>query len=89
MNRWHEKIKLPWLKQVLWNLLLISLGSVLCAISVNGILIPQKFLSAGFTGLALGIHYLVPALPVSSAGNTWENVFFCTASRGLSFIPWP
>jgi uncharacterized membrane-anchored protein YitT (DUF2179 family) len=65
MNRWHEKIKLPWLKQVLWNLLLISLGSVLCAISVNGILIPQKFLSAGFTGLALGIHYLVPALPVS------------------------
>jgi uncharacterized membrane-anchored protein YitT (DUF2179 family) len=65
MNRWYGKIKLTWLKQVLWNLFLISLGSVLCAIAVNGILIPQKFLSAGFTGLALGLHYLVPHLPVS------------------------
>ena len=65
MNSWIGKINLTRLKQVLWNLFLISLGSVLCAVAVNGILIPQKFLSAGFTGLALAIHYLVPYLPVS------------------------
>jgi uncharacterized membrane-anchored protein YitT (DUF2179 family) len=52
-------------KQVSWNLLLICVGSALCAVAVNGILIPKEFLSAGFTGLALVIHYLVPAMGVS------------------------
>jgi uncharacterized membrane-anchored protein YitT (DUF2179 family) len=50
--------------QVLWNILLISIGSVLCAIAVNGILIPHGFLSGGFVGMTLIIHYLVPNLPV-------------------------
>ena len=65
MNNRYGKSIMTWLKQVGGNLFLIALGSVLCAVAVNGILIPQKFLSAGFTGLALGIHYLVPVLPVS------------------------
>ncbi|MBN1105980.1 MAG: YitT family protein [Deltaproteobacteria bacterium] len=52
-------------KQAVWNLILILAGSVVCAASVNGILIPQGFFGAGFTGLALVVHYLVPALPVS------------------------
>ncbi len=51
-------------KQVLWNLVLIALGSVLCAMAIKGILIPQKFLAAGFTGVALIIHYFVPSLQV-------------------------
>ena len=51
-------------KDVLWNLLLISIGSVLCAVAVNGILVPLQFLSAGFTGVALIIHYLMPVLPL-------------------------
>jgi uncharacterized membrane-anchored protein YitT (DUF2179 family) len=50
--------------QVLWNLLLISLGSALCVLGINGILLPRQFLSGGFTGLALIIHYLSPALSV-------------------------
>ncbi len=50
--------------QILWNLGLISVGSVLCALAVNGILVPKQFLSGGFTGLALLIHYLSPALPI-------------------------
>ena len=53
------------LKEVLWNLFLISLGSALCSMAINGILIPQKFYGAGFTGVALIIHYLVPSLPVA------------------------
>lgn len=52
--------------QVLWNLGLIALGSALCALAVNGILVPRQFLSGGFTGLALIIHYLSPALPLGA-----------------------
>jgi uncharacterized membrane-anchored protein YitT (DUF2179 family) len=51
-------------KKVLWNLVLIALGSVLCAVAINGILIPQKFLAAGFAGVALIIHYFVPSMQV-------------------------
>jgi uncharacterized membrane-anchored protein YitT (DUF2179 family) len=50
--------------QVLWNVALITLGSVLCAAAINGILIPQKFFAAGFTGVALILHYFVPSLQV-------------------------
>ena len=58
----REKFK--WLLQVFWNLLLISSGSVLCAAAIKGILIPRQFLAGGVTGLALLIHYALPALPV-------------------------
>jgi len=52
-------------KQVLWNLVLITVGSMLCATGINGILIPQQFLSGGVTGVALVIRYLVPSLPIA------------------------
>jgi uncharacterized membrane-anchored protein YitT (DUF2179 family) len=52
------------LKRVLWNLLLIAVGAVVCAAAINGILVPRQFLSGGFTGLALIIHYLLPAFPL-------------------------
>jgi len=52
-------------KQVLWNLVLIFVGSTLCAVGINGILIPQQFLSGGVTGIALVIRYLVPSLPIA------------------------
>ncbi len=65
MKSLFRRLPLKSLKQVLWNLFLISLGSSLCAIAINGILIPQKFLSGGLTGLVLIIHYLVPSLPVA------------------------
>jgi len=52
-------------KEVLWNLVLIAVGSMLCATGINGILIPQQFLSGGVTGIALVIRYLVPSLPVA------------------------
>ena len=52
--------------QVLLNLLLLTLGSILSAIAVNGILIPNGFLSSGLTGLVLILHYLFPFLPVAA-----------------------
>lgn len=68
MNKasWFRHFDLKTLRQIFWNLGLIAFGSALCAVAINGILIPQKFLSAGFTGLALVIHYMIPALSVAS-----------------------
>ncbi len=51
-------------KKILWNLLLITLGSVLCALVIKGILIPKQFLAGGVTGVSLLIHYLFKSLPV-------------------------
>jgi uncharacterized membrane-anchored protein YitT (DUF2179 family) len=62
-------------KTVLWNLVLIAAGSYLCAVAVNGILIPHRFLSAGFTGLALIITYL------------WQDGPNVAAVYGLINIP--
>jgi uncharacterized membrane-anchored protein YitT (DUF2179 family) len=38
--------------EIPWNLLLIALGSILCAVAINGILVPRQFLAGGFTGLS-------------------------------------
>jgi uncharacterized membrane-anchored protein YitT (DUF2179 family) len=50
---------------ILYNLLLITLGSIICAVAVNGILIPHKFLSAGFTGLSLIIFFIFSSISLS------------------------
>lgn len=50
--------------EVCWNLFLITAGSAVCAVGVNGVLIPQGFLSGGITGLAIGLHYLLPQITV-------------------------
>jgi len=54
----------PVLREIGWNTGLLALGSVLCAVGVNGILIPHRFVSGGVTGLALVVHYLIPGLSV-------------------------
>lgn len=62
----QSDVKRTWsARQVFWNLGLISAGSFFCALAVNGVLIPQQFVSGGVAGLALAIHYIVPSLPVS------------------------
>ena len=55
----------PVLKDVGWNLFLLCAGSVVTAVGVNGLLIPHRFVSGGVTGLALLLHYLVPAFSVA------------------------
>jgi uncharacterized membrane-anchored protein YitT (DUF2179 family) len=47
-----------------WNLFLIILGSALCACAINGILVPNRYLAGGVSGLSLFIYYLIPAIPV-------------------------
>ena len=51
--------------QVLWNLGLIAVGSCVCAVALNGILIPNGFVSGGVAGLSLIVHHVLPDLPVS------------------------
>jgi uncharacterized membrane-anchored protein YitT (DUF2179 family) len=65
MGTFSWKSTLGSTKHVLWNLVLIAVGSMLCATGINGILIPQQFLSGGVTGIALVIRYLIPSLPVA------------------------
>ena len=43
----------------------MAMGSLICCVAVNGILIPHKFFGAGFTGLSILIHYLLVSVPVS------------------------
>jgi uncharacterized membrane-anchored protein YitT (DUF2179 family) len=62
-KRWWTSALRP-AKEIVWNLGLIALGSVLCAVAINGILIPRGFVSGGFVGIGLIIHYLVPFLPL-------------------------
>jgi len=52
------------LKTILWNLLLISIGSIICAAAIKGILVPKQFLAGGITGLAILVHYILPPLPL-------------------------
>jgi uncharacterized membrane-anchored protein YitT (DUF2179 family) len=52
------------ISKILWNLLLISAGSIICSLAIKGILVPKQFLAGGATGLALLVHYVLPSLPV-------------------------
>ena len=54
-------------KTVLYNLFLISAGSLIFVLGMNSVLIPSKLLSAGVTGIALIFHYLFPKLNVGLA----------------------
>ena len=52
-------------RKIAINLLLICGGSILCAVSINGILVTQGFYGAGLSGVAIIVHYLIPAFPVA------------------------
>src|SRR5512142_2024986 len=56
----------PIMKEICRNVVLLILGSILCGVAINGILIPHRFVSGGVTGLALVVHYLLPAVPVAA-----------------------
>jgi len=58
-----DKIILTW-KTVLYNLFLIISGIIVFVIGMNSILIPNKLLGAGVSGVAIIIHYLFPSADV-------------------------
>ena len=54
------------IRNIIWNVILITTGSVISAVAVNSILVPKQFLAGGFTGLALLIHYALPFIPLGA-----------------------
>lgn len=54
------------INSIFYNASLITLGSILCAWTINTILVPHQFLSGGLAGAALIIHYLWPQTSVGS-----------------------
>jgi len=58
-----DKIILTW-KTVLFNLFLITGGIIIFVIGMNSILIPNKLLGAGVSGVAMIIHYLFSSVDV-------------------------
>jgi uncharacterized membrane-anchored protein YitT (DUF2179 family) len=54
------------INSILYNASLITLGAILCAWTINTILVPHHFLSGGLAGVALIIHYLWPQISVGS-----------------------
>ena len=46
------------LRRLLQNLVLLTVGSCLFAVGINGLLVPHTFTSGGIIGIALILHYL-------------------------------
>jgi uncharacterized membrane-anchored protein YitT (DUF2179 family) len=47
-------------RQVLSDIFLLLVGSILCATAINGILLPHNFVTGGVTGLSLILHKIFP-----------------------------
>lgn len=53
------------LRTFIRSFVLLTLGSAVCALAVNGILVPKHFLSGGITGIAIFINHFIPTAHVS------------------------
>lgn len=53
-------------RQHLQSILLLAGGACVCALAINGILVPKHFLSGGLTGVSLLINRFIPAIPLSA-----------------------
>ncbi|MBF0200138.1 MAG: YitT family protein [Desulfamplus sp.] len=50
------------ISSVLWNLVLLLAGSVVCAIGINSIIIPKGFITGGLSGVCLLLYYVTGIL---------------------------
>lgn len=55
-------VKRQIISSISWNLLLITLGSLVYAIGVKAIVVPQNFITGGITGVSLLCYYLTNIL---------------------------
>ncbi len=63
---------------------LLAVGSALSALAVNGILLPQGFLSRGLTGVALLLHHVYPILSVGTLYLVLNIPVFVCGGRFVS-----
>lgn len=65
MNEIFRSVNRLSLRTAASNLLLLTVGSILCGISINGILIPRGFVSGGVVGFSILLHYILPFVSVA------------------------
>ena len=67
---------------------LLASGSAMCALAVQGILVPHGFLARGLTGAALLVHYRYPGVPVGALYLLMNVPVFCLGWRfvGKRFV---
>jgi uncharacterized membrane-anchored protein YitT (DUF2179 family) len=72
------------MKNFIWdfcyNTFLLIIGSFICAVAVNGMLIPHGFISSGMTGAALIIYYKHPVMSV--------GIIYLLISIPIFFLGW-
>lgn len=70
------------------NLLLIAVGCALCAVAINGILVPHNFVSGGLVGVALLVHYSWPASSIAAMLLVMNTLVFAIGWRyvGTRFL---
>ncbi|MDT8318393.1 MAG: YitT family protein [bacterium] len=51
-------------QQLLLDVLYLFIGNILCAIAINGILIPHNFVAGGIAGISMIIHKFIPTINV-------------------------
>ena len=87
-----------YISSVLWNLFLITAGSIVFGIGLKSIAVPQGFITGGFSGLTLllyyvsgllspGLWYLLINIPIFLAG--WIHVsrrFFLYSLYGMAAL---
>ena len=61
LKNWLVRLKIP-----ASNLTLITAGSIIWAIGMNAVLVPQEFISGGVVGLSILLHYMFPAVGVGT-----------------------
>lgn len=67
-------------RDIFWNLLLITAGSLISAAAINGLLLPHKFVSGGMMGFALLVHYAVPSVP--------PGIWYVLMNIPIFFLAW-
>ena len=60
MNMTQKKASIFY--SVVWNLALLSIGSIVLSIGIKAIAIPKGFITGGFSGLSLLIYYVFGGL---------------------------
>ena len=72
------------LAQVALNLFYLAAGSSLCAVALNGILVPNHFTSGGVVGIALILNHFAPSVSLSWAYALLNIPLFILGWRALN-----
>lgn len=77
-----------YIRDFFYNTFLLVTGSLICAVAVNGFLIPHGFISSGMTGIALIFYYKHPGVSVGILYFLISIPVFCLGwfFIGLRFI---